>query len=763
MSDPTWQSTACCLCYANCGVQVKIGEDGRSIARVKGDKQHPISKGYTCNKAARLDYYQNGRDRLTTPLRRRADGSFESISWDTAIREIADRLAAVRDTHGGDRIFYYGGGSQGNHLGGSYSSSLQKALGIRYHGNALSQEKTGLWWTCERMLGSLYHGDFEHCDVAIIVGKNPWQSNGIQRARIDMRDLSKADDRTLVVIDPRRTETADLADIHLAVRPGRDAWCLSAILGHLVQSGHANLPWLHEHADGLEPVLDALSDIPVAEYAEFAGVSLEDVIAVAEALGKSERVAVYEDIGVEMAPNSTLNSYLMILLFALRGSFANTEGGTHLPLPLTGLFQATDAAGRTDSEGVEHDYETLPVTGARILGGLTPGNVVADEILTDHPDRFRAMIIESSNPVHSLADSQRFREALEALDTVVVIEVAMTETARLADYVLPAPTQYEKPEATFFNFEFPENFFHLRQPIFAPLPGTVPEPEIHARLVEALNVFKEGELDALSAAAAQGRAEFGEAFFEAMESDPRIAAHLPYVLYRTLGPTLPDGMAAAAVLWALCHQYAQQYPDLVRAAGHKGEGFEPGEALFTAILEGQSGTIISKDEPGNPKHQFQLASGKIRLDMAEMLGEVEALDGYDVPEVNDDFPLILSAGERRAYTANTCIRDPGWMKGKDSTQLSVGPQDAERLGLVDGARARVVTKRGSAEVTVQISDRMREGTLSIPNGLGLSYPNEEGELVMTGIAPNELTGTEDCDPWAKTPWHKHVHARLEAL
>jgi anaerobic selenocysteine-containing dehydrogenase len=149
--------------------------------------------------------------------------------------------------------------------------------------------------------------------------------------------------------------------------------------------------------------------------------------------------------------------------------------------------------------------------------------------------------------------------------------------------------------------------------------------------------------------------------------------------------------------------------------------------------------------------------------MAEMLGDLDSLQAYALPDGGADFPLILAAGERRDYTANTCIRDPAWMKGKDSTELSIGPEDAERLGLSDGSHARLVTRRGNAEVTVQISDRMRAGTLSIPNGLGLSYPNEAGEAVVTGVAPNELTGTEECDPWAKTPWHKHVHARLEPL
>ena len=141
---PEWKSTACILCECNCGIEVQLGgEDGRRFTRIRGDKQHPLSKGYACEKANRLDFYQNGRDRITSPLRRRPDGSFEEIDWDTAIREVAEKLAAVRDEHGGDKIFYYGGGGQGNHLPGAYSRSTLAALGSVYKSNALAQEKTG--------------------------------------------------------------------------------------------------------------------------------------------------------------------------------------------------------------------------------------------------------------------------------------------------------------------------------------------------------------------------------------------------------------------------------------------------------------------------------------------------------------------------------------------------------------------------------------------------------------------------------------------
>ncbi len=223
-----WKSTACILCSTNCGLQVQT-QDGH-FTRIKGDKTNPGSQGYTCEKPARLDHYQNHVDRITTPLRRKSDGSFEAIEWDTAIGEIAAKLSAIRDTHGGERILYYGGGGQGNHLGGAYSSATRRALGMRYTSNALAQEKTGEFWVEGAMFGGRPVPDFEHAEVSVFIGKNPWQSHGFERARPILRDIAKDSERHLIVLDPRRTETAELADIWLQVIPGTDAFVLAAML-----------------------------------------------------------------------------------------------------------------------------------------------------------------------------------------------------------------------------------------------------------------------------------------------------------------------------------------------------------------------------------------------------------------------------------------------------------------------------------------------------------------------------------------------------
>ena len=450
-----WHKTACILCTVNCGIEVRV--DGGHIVRVRGDKSHPTSQGYTCEKALRVDHYQNGTHRLTSPLRRRADGVFEPIDWDTAIAEVAERLAAIRDEHGGASIFYYGGGGQGNHMGGGFGASTRAAVGSVYSANALSQEKTGECWVDGRLFGAnRCHttGDYEHAEVAVFIGKNPWQSHGFPRARAVLKSIANDPERSLIVIDPRRTETADLADHHLQVRPGADAWLLAALLAILVEEDLVDHEFLAARTRGVEDVAATLRTVDVDAYCERAGVPEGDVRAVARRVARAASVSIFEDLGIEQAPHSTLDSYLEKLVFLLTGNFAK-RGTMNIHTYLVSLL------GGEDSDG-----SVTPVTGARIISGLIPGNVIPDEILTDHPDRFRAMIVESGNPAHSLADSPRMREALRALDLVVVIDVALTETAREAHYVLPASSQFEKLECTFFNLEFPENAFHLRRPLF---------------------------------------------------------------------------------------------------------------------------------------------------------------------------------------------------------------------------------------------------------------------------------------------------------
>jgi len=740
---PEAHPSACILCECNCGISITL--EGRSFARIRGDERHPGSAGYTCEKALRLDRYQNGRHRLTTPLRRRPDGTHEEVSWDTAIHEIAQRLAAIRDEHGGDSIFFYGGGGQGNHLGGIHGRALQAALGAHYFSNALAQEKTGEMWVDGKLYGGHTRGDAKHAEVVLFLGKNPWQSHGFPRARPTLRELARDPERSMIVMDPRRSETAAMADIHLQVRPGTDAWCLSAMLGTVVQEGLVDSGFLDEHTSGAEEVLAALGAVDVAACAQQCGIDEALLRTAARRFATAASACTFEDLGVQQSPHSTLVSYLNKLLWITTGNFGR-PGTMHLHSSFASVAGApAGGSGRG---------RVTPVTGARIISGLVPCNSITEEILTDHPDRFRAMWIDSSNPAHSLADSARFREALEALELVVVVDVALTETGRLADFVLPAASQYEKYECTFFNIEFPRNIVQLRPPVLPPLEGTLPEPEIYARVLRALGAVDDEVIAALRESAARGRDSYRAAFFGLVSARPELMGLAPYLGQETLGGALPKEQRPAAAVWGLAQLCAMNNPQAVRRAG-----FADGEALFDAIVSTPTGIVFTVDEWDDVWNYVRRPDRRFTIAIPELLAELASL-ATDPPEQHPgDFPFVLSAGERRSFTANTIFRDPRWRRRDPEGALRISGEDASRLGLVSGQAARVTTATGSATALVEVSDMMQTGHISLPNGYGLSHPGEDA----VGVAPNELTGIDRRDPIAGTPWHKNVPARVEAL
>jgi anaerobic selenocysteine-containing dehydrogenase len=452
-----------------------------------------------------------------------------------------------------------------------------------------------------------------------------------------------------------------------------------------------------------------------------------------------------EDLGVQMNRHSTLVSYLHRLLWMLTGNFG--KKGTHyMPTPLVDITSGSSK-------------RTSPVAGAPIISGLVPCNVIADEILTDHPKRYRAMIIEAANPVHSLADSKRMREALRSLECVVVIDVAMSESAQQADYVLPAASQFEKAEATFFNFEFPDNYFHLRPRLFEPPAGPLPEAEIHARICEALGVVSETDYAPLREAASRGLAEYGQAFMAIAFGEPRLAGVAPVLLYRTLGPALAPELREGAVLLGIAFTFAMQHPGSLARAGYDGSPPEAAQKLFEAILRKPSGIVLAIDEWDAVRSRISTTSKKLELALSDMLDEVQKL-GSEPAADRGEYPFVLSAGERRSFTANTIIRDPEWRRKDPDGALRMSPLDAEALGVATGDRVRLVTKRDQAIVPVEITETMQRGHVSLPNGCGVGYPSEGGH---GGIAPNELTATEDRDPFVGTPWHKNVAARIERV
>src|ERR1700758_2482404 len=554
MPATEWRKTACNLCYVNCGLEVMI-DQGR-ITKVRGDRENPKSQGYLCNKATRIPYYAHHRDRLTTPLRRRADGGFDEIEWDVAIAEIAEQLRDIVDKYGGKSIALYGGGGQGNHAGGAYASGLLRALGSRSVFNALSQEKTGDFWVNGHMFGSqTCHTaeDVHHCDLLFVIGANPWIAHGFPNARDQLNQIRKSPGRKLIVIDPRRTETAEMADLHLAVRPGADAFLLGAILATLVKRDELDHDFLNHHTEGFAEVKAALPRIPVADWAAAADIPLDQIERCADMIAAARAMTVRVELGIQQGVNSTLNSYLEKLLIMLTGSFGR-KGTNQLPSWLQPLW------------GNSPNQKFAP-TDTEVIGGLLPPNLFAQAVLGDHPDRLRCVWIDSSNPANTAANTAEVEKALQALELCVVVDVAMTETARLAHYVLPASSQYEKCEFTLFNFEFPTNYFHVRPGIVPPLEGTLPEPEIYTRLASALGLLPgDNVLAPLRDAALRSRLAFAAAFRTFMAENPAVAPLGALLLYNTLGASLPEGTAAAAPLWGAALACAKRAPDAVRRA-----------------------------------------------------------------------------------------------------------------------------------------------------------------------------------------------------
>jgi anaerobic selenocysteine-containing dehydrogenase len=335
----------------------------------------------------------------------------------------------------------------------------------------------------------------------------------------------------------------------------------------------------------------------------------------------------------------------------------------------------------------------------------------------------------------------------------------MSETARHADYVLPASTQYEKWEATFFNFEFPDNYFHLRKPLFEAEGDSLPEAEIHARLVEAMGAMPEQLCSELVAALEEGgRDAYRTRFMQAMAEDPTVSDLAPVILYRTLGPSLPEGAAAAAPLWPIAIGFAVKESAALARAGFEGDPLSQGDALFDAILAGHSGVVFSRDTDESSWSRLG-NEGRVRLDLPDMLDELAVLNQAPEDPASADYPFVLMAGERRDYSANTIYRHAGWRRKDPAGSLRMSPDDAERLGVPEGGQVRIVTEVGSALAPVEITGRMLPGHVSLPNGFGLD--NQDGE--RSGVATNELTSLERRDRFAGTPHHKFVPARVEAV
>lgn len=753
------QQSACIICNVNCGILVHQDVEG-NFTKIEGDKNHPTSNGYICQKATRLNYYQK-QARLTHPLKREKDGSYKEISWETAIQEIADKLVAIRDSHGGTSIAYAGGGAQGNHMGGVFGAMLRNACDTPYLYASLAQEKTGNFWVNGYLFGRQNTNYFEavaEAEYVLVIGANPIQAHGFPKARPVINEVSRNPNKTLVVVDPRRTDTAKKADIFLQVKSDKDAFLMSTMLGYIIQNGLENKEFIKAHTVGFEHIKPHFEKIPLEEYAEQCGIALEQIKQVCNGIVKAKTFAVRSDLGIEQSYNSTLNSYLARLLFLVTGHFGR-EGTNclhNLFFPLVGHSKEPEDGG-----------PVTQVTKMKGIGKLFPPNILPLEIDTDHPKRVRAFVVDSANPVATYANTSAQREAIRKLELSVVIDVAMTETAQIADYVLPAQSQFEKMEATFFNLEFPNNFFHLRHPISEPLPNTLDEPEIYHRLVTAMGELPKS-FPVLRAIAKLDRMVptlkiLPLALQVVLFFKPKWKKYQLLILKETLAKALPyERAAAASFIWVASHIFVTKYEKQVRRAGFKGKGYALGEDLFKKILRSKSGLIISKHTYEESWELVRHKDKKIHLKIPEMLQWLDNLpNSKEEVRRTKKYPFTLLAGERRQYNGNALFRNPEWRKNDVAGVLKINPKDAENYSLVNNDWVKISSKSGHLNTQIWLTDEVPEGMLSMPHGYGFTYPGHDQKTM--GALVNVLTSTEDCDLLTKTPYHKNVYVKLEKV
>jgi anaerobic selenocysteine-containing dehydrogenase len=733
-------------------LEVEIQES--HFTKIKGDQKHPLSKGYICQKAARLEHYQNHDDRLKYPLRREADGSFVRVSWETALTEIAEKLNDTKKQHGGKSFAIVGGGGQGNHWGGVYSSQLLAAMGSRYIYSALAQEKTGNIWVNGRLFGSQLCNvteDVEHADYVIFIGTNPFQAHGIVNARDTLKALQKDPNRTMVVIDPRVSETAKMADVHLQLKPSTDAYLILVLLAVIVRENLYNSEFIEAHCTGFEALKTELLAIDIEDYAHRCDVPLTELQKVARDFANAKTACVRVDLGTQHSKNTTLNAYLEKLLYLITGNFGK-KGANNLHTYLVPLASNTDER-KKGERTVKH--KMFPI------GGLYPPNILPDEINHEGKDRLRAVWVDSSNPVLSYADTQAYVEAFNKLELLVVVDIAMTETARLAHYILPAASQFEKLEASAFNLEFPENFFHFRKPLFEPLEESLPEPEIYTRLLEKMGILPTSFplLNTVAKFEPQftSRTGYLMALQLLFKQKPYLQKFASSIMYRTMGKTLPQKLESAAPMLGMTIGFVARYEQAVKRTGIKGNKQKMANHLFEAILSNSSGTIISKHEYEEVWDLIKNKDKKVYLEIPEMFEALQVLK--QEPQESDDFPFIMMAGERRGYNANQIFRTPSWRKTDQKGSLRMHSEDAQELAITAGAEVICESERGNIHVFVELDNSVRRKVVTLPNGYGFSYKGNKPE----GPELNMLTASNHCEPFTKTPYHKYLRVKIRRI
>ena len=744
-----WKKTTCSLCVSGCGLEVEV--ENNKIIRVRGDYSHPRSKGHACRKGRNIARYLDTKDRIRYPMKR-VGNEFVRISWDQAIDEVCTKLRQIVDTYGPRTVAASNMGHLIGQIQAFLAAGFMNMLGTRWHYCNLAAEVTGEYWASGTMLGSqdyILDADesSEEGEMLVASGWNGYVTNNIPTGKRVISKFARDPNRILVVIDPRKSETARMADIHLAIRPGTDTVLWRAIDALILQEEWYNQAYIDEHVSDFEKILSWFKGVDVREYVKFCGLDYDDVYNFAHLLA-TKKTCLHSDLGVICGRNSTLTTYLSYIALVLTGNLLTPGGVVYCGRVLPRVTH-------TDNRDPDN-WKTL-ATGYPTLSATHPPAVLAEEIDNDGPEHLRALIVGYHNPMRSIVDSPALDKAFKKLDLLVSLDCQFTETSSYCHYLLPSQNSYEIWESSGMLVAHPYILGDLRQPVIKPEEDTMYFGDIFLRMTEHMGFLPEFPKELYDAA--QGsRLDYQKVLLDYLEKNPEMMMLWPQIVAKTLGPVM--GSSSKAIYWGMLVFADDMTKDAFERFGYK-RGPNQAEEVFQEIIQHPAGVNVGKVEYDDLFKYLLTPDKKIHLFAPEMDEWV-----YDItPEKEEkamthpEFPFLLFAGYHCESNANFQMRGDEWLRARPFQQvLTINPEDAERLGFEEGQSVKVTTKVGQAEVPIRITTEIRKGCVQIPHGIGLRYNGVE-----KGVNINILTKNTDRDPFAGTPYLRYVPCNVEPV
>ncbi|WP_405874554.1 molybdopterin oxidoreductase family protein [Streptomyces sp. NBC_00005] len=717
----------CPLCEATCGLTLTI--EGTRVTGARGDREDVFSKGFICPKGASFGAVDGDPDRLRTPLVRK-DGELREATWAEAFDAVAAGLRPVVERYGPNSVGVVLGNPNVHTMAGAlYPPVLLAGLGTRSVFTASTVDQMPKHVSSGLLYGdanAIPVPDLDHTDHLLLIGANPLESNGSLCTAPDFPGklkALKARGGTLTVIDPRRTRTAKLADRHLAIRPGTDALLLAAMTYVLFEEGLVDPGELTPHLQGLDELREAVRDFTPEAVAAACDVDAGVTRALARELAAAPTAAVYGRIGSCTVPYGTLGSWLVDVLNILTGNL-DRPGGALFPQA------ATDRTPRP--AGPSHGF-TLGRWHSRVsqhpeAKGELPLSALAEEIdtATTEGEPVRALIAVAANPVLSAPDGDRLDKALDSLDFMVSVDPYLNETSRHAHVVLPPPPPSQSPHHDFaFNTLAVRNQVRYNRPAVPLEPGRMAETEILARLT-------------LAATGMHG-------------TDPSAVDEL--VIGQTLGKAVKDPHSpvhgrdpkeVAAQLTGVSGP--ERRLDMMVRLGPYGDGFgvRPDGLSLERMLAHPHGIDLGPLRSRLPQ-PLKTRSGKVELLPQPIADDLPRLR-CALDELPDGLVLV---GRRHLRSNNSWMHNvPALTGGTNRCTLHIHPEDAERLGVRDGAAVRVKGAGGEVTAPAEVTDGVRPGVVSLPHGWGHNRPGTRMSHAATdpGVNVNQLLDGSLLDP-----------------